>query len=131
MSRSKSLSIYYQNVRGLRTKSHSFLTNILLTNYDIICLTETWLTADFYDAEYFFNNYVVYRRDRMVSDGRGARGGGVLIAVSREMCARRRDEWCSAPAAEELWVSLELEALPTRGRRGRRRASAQNSLNNM
>ena len=106
----KSLSIYYQNVRGLRTKSHSFLTNVLQCNYDLIILTETWLTEDFYDAEYFYNNYNVYRHDRLVSDRRGERGGGMLIAVQRRLRARRRDDLCSERARHCLWLTLELPA---------------------
>lgn len=100
-----SLNIYYQNVRGLRTKSHDFLSNVLKCNYDIICLSETWLTPNFTDAEYFYHNYNVFRRDRGSGD---VRGGGVLIAVRSELCARRRDDLCSAPSAEELWLSIEL-----------------------
>lgn len=102
------LNIYYQNVRGLRTKSESFLANVLLNNYDLIVLSESWLTEDFADAEYFYSNYTVFRRDRGAGDGRGARGGGVLIAVRRELCARRRDEWCSARDVDELWVSISI-----------------------
>jgi hypothetical protein len=114
MTHVSSLNIYYQNVRGLRTKSHNFLNNVLLNNYDLIILTETWLTPDFRDAEYFCNNYDVYRRDRV---GAGAtttagarddvRGGGVLIAVRSGMRVRKRTSWCSSNDAEELWLTLE------------------------
>ncbi|CAK1544542.1 unnamed protein product [Leptosia nina] len=99
------LNIYYQNVRGLRTKSHSFLSNVVQSNYDIICLSETWLTPDFSDYEYFHVGYNVYRQDRGAG---GERGGGVLIAVRRDLRARRRDQWRSARTSEELWVSIDL-----------------------
>lgn len=38
---SQNVSIYDQNARGLRTKSHNFLNNILNSIYDIVCITET------------------------------------------------------------------------------------------
>ncbi|CAH0729112.1 unnamed protein product, partial [Brenthis ino] len=101
------------NVRGLRTKSHSFLANVLQSDYDLIVLTETWLTPDYHDAEYFHTKYIVFRQDRKSTDGQGARGGGVLIAARRELRARPRPEWRSRPAAEELWVTLELDAATT------------------
>lgn len=97
-----SLKIYYQNVRGLRTKSHDFLANVLLNNYDLIILTETWLTPDFKDAEYFYASYIVYRRDRVGAGGGGVRGGGVLIAVRSGLRVRRRSDWCSTNDSEEF-----------------------------
>ncbi|CAH0714117.1 unnamed protein product, partial [Brenthis ino] len=54
-----------------------------------------------------------YLQDRKSTDGQGARGGGVLIAARRELRARPRPEWRSRPAAEELWVTLELDAATT------------------
>ncbi|CAH0729654.1 unnamed protein product, partial [Brenthis ino] len=54
-----------------------------------------------------------YLQDRKSTDGQGARGGGVLIAARRELRARPRPEWRSGPAAEELWVTLELDTATT------------------
>lgn len=42
-----SLSIYYQNVNGLRTKITEFYSNFIGTDYDLICLTETNLNDSF------------------------------------------------------------------------------------
>jgi hypothetical protein len=36
------LEIFYQNVRGLRTKSVEIFSNVCLVDYKIICLTEAW-----------------------------------------------------------------------------------------
>lgn len=35
------LKFYYQNVRGLRTKTIDFFNNIVCTSYDVIMLSET------------------------------------------------------------------------------------------
>ncbi|GBN76440.1 hypothetical protein AVEN_170549-1 [Araneus ventricosus] len=40
---SKCLSLLYQNVRGLRTKTVEFYSSV---EYDVICVTETWLCED-------------------------------------------------------------------------------------
>jgi hypothetical protein len=37
------LDIFYQNVRGLRTKSIEIFNNVCSYDFKIICLTETWL----------------------------------------------------------------------------------------
>lgn len=36
-------SIFYQNVRGLNTKIDEFYCNLTGLDFNIICLTETWL----------------------------------------------------------------------------------------
>ncbi|CAF4761859.1 unnamed protein product [Pieris macdunnoughi] len=49
------LNIFYQNVRGLRTKTSTFYRNVCVNNYDIICITETWLLEGISDSELFDN----------------------------------------------------------------------------
>ncbi|PNF31813.1 hypothetical protein B7P43_G09329, partial [Cryptotermes secundus] len=106
MSRSKSascLGIYYQNVRGLRTKYVEFYDNVCSTDFDIICLTETWLNDSCYDCNIFPSRYTVYRSDRVSTSK--ARGGGVLTAIPSSLgsCRRRYDlELCS----ECVWVEI-------------------------
>ena len=75
-------SLFYQNVRGLRTKIGEFSDNILISTYDIICLTETWLNPDFPNHCYFPQIFSVYRKDRNEFTSSGTRGGGVLIALN-------------------------------------------------
>lgn len=79
------LSIYYQNCRGIRTKLNTLYINILSHAYDIIILTETWLTPDISDSEFIDSRYTVFRhdRDRAVSNKKD--GGGVLIAIFKEL----------------------------------------------
>ncbi|CAH2096629.1 unnamed protein product [Euphydryas editha] len=83
-------SVYYQNVRELRTKTHNFLCNISCTNYDILVLTETWLNDKINDEELFDNRYTVYRRDRETTGFHPEKeGGGVLVAVSNRFHSTR------------------------------------------
>lgn len=89
-----SLTVYYQNVRGLRTKTNTFYRNIQVNSYDIIALTETWLTDSVFDNELFDDRYLVWRRDRNYASTGQSLGGGVLIAVRRELVADGRNDWC-------------------------------------
>lgn len=81
----KNVSVYYQNVRGLRTKTNFFFRNITLAEYDIVCLTETWLLPGIYDSELFDSRYNVYRCDRDYTSRGDQFGGGVLIAVRKDL----------------------------------------------
>lgn len=69
--------IYYQNVRGLKSKVNEFYRNVLVSDFEIISLTETWLDESVYCAELFTNEWSVFRQDGRVR----ARGRGVLVAV--------------------------------------------------
>jgi hypothetical protein len=82
------LGIYYQNVRGLRTNQPEFYDNVSASNFDIICLSETWLNDLCYDHNLFPSRYTVNWSDRPYINK--ARGGGVLTA-SLGPCSRRYD----------------------------------------
>lgn len=104
------LCIYYQNTRGLRTKTHSFKRNILLNPYDVVSLTETWLNDGISDTELFDDRYLVFRRDRNYSETGEKYGGGVLLAVRREFTAIDRPDWNST--AEDIWVTISYKNKP-------------------
>lgn len=50
-------------------------------DYDVVCLTETWLDDGVYSSEFFSSNYVVLRSDRDFTRTFRSRGGGVLVAA--------------------------------------------------
>lgn len=87
------LDIFYQNVRGLRTKCSQLYNNILSSNYDLMCFTETWLQSDILDSEICDNRYDVFRCDRDLAATSRATGGGVMVCALRELCASVRSEW--------------------------------------
>lgn len=103
----QSLSVYYQNVRGLRTKTDSFYRQVSLNSYDIVVLTETWLIDGMLDSELFDNRYIVWRRDRNYAITEQTRGGGVLIATRRELPVTPLPLLHSS--AEDLWISMRLK----------------------
>lgn len=74
--------MYYQNVRGLRTKLDDLHFNSTFSNYDILALTETWLIPSISDAELGCDSFTIYRRDRFSHSESTRSGGGILVAVS-------------------------------------------------
>lgn len=103
-----SVSIYYQNVRGMRTKTEDVLNNILINNYSVIVFTETWLNCNIMESEFVDDRYVVYRRDRSCSSSSKRDGGGVMIAVSKQISSSRHLGWESN--VEDLWVSINVKS---------------------
>ncbi|XP_062556831.1 uncharacterized protein LOC134221658 [Armigeres subalbatus] len=78
------LTVYYQNVRGLRTKTSTLLNSLLSCDFDVIVFTETWLYSDISNSE-LSSNYTIYRCDRNTRTSVFQRGGGVLIAVRAQL----------------------------------------------
>ena len=59
--------------------------SIVHSDYDIICLCETWLKEDVTTASIFLQNYNVYRNDRTTTETRKLRHRRVLIAVKNHI----------------------------------------------
>lgn len=59
-----------------------------MKEYDVIVITETWLSDDINSSEFFDNCYNVYRCDRIFLPTASKKGGGVLIAVKADFSSR-------------------------------------------
>lgn len=100
-----SLNIYYQNVRGLKSKITQFYLSLITADYDVICLTETWLNSDIHSHELFDDRYNVYRNDRNFDDDHRRDGGGSLIAVKKKFSSKRVANYESVN--NDVWVCLK------------------------
>lgn len=103
MASSKELSMYYQNVRGLRTKTH-IRPAISASNFDLIIFTEHWLNENFHSNEYFDNSYFVEREDRNIPNK--IWGGGALIAIKNHISYIRHRDWERETPFENVWIEL-------------------------
>lgn len=101
------VSIYYQNVTGLRTKLDEFKMIATVNAHDIICITESWLNSGIIDSELIdLNNYTIFRRDRSTSSVVKTDGGGVFIAIKNKFKPTRATELQSD--AEDIWIVLKF-----------------------
>lgn len=98
----RDFTIYYQNVRGLRTKSAEFLPNLLSRDIDIIVLCETWLNEGMHSSELFDNRYSVCRADRNHNLTSKLDGGGCLIAIKTCFYSCRMTSW--EMDREDIWM---------------------------
>lgn len=72
-------SICYWNARSLVNKLSSFQSFVYSSFFDVIAITETWLSDRFQNCELFPSYYSVFRCDR------SSRGGGVLLATKSQI----------------------------------------------
>lgn len=69
----------------MKNKGVEFYPNVTCSTYNIICLSETWLDSGAHSSEYFPDKFIVFRSDRNLVETGRLRGGGVLIALSRDL----------------------------------------------
>ncbi len=87
---SRQLSICHLNIQSIKRNSEKLdhISVQLCTQFDIITVSETWLTADEINQNYNLKNYhPIHRRDRGIG-----RGGGVAAWVSVRLVSKRRED---------------------------------------
>jgi hypothetical protein len=72
--------IFYQNIRGLRTKQTELLDNVYSMDYQTICLNEKCLNDMYFDHQLFPDSFTIFHSDRVTSTK--PRVGAVLINIS-------------------------------------------------
>jgi hypothetical protein len=82
------LSFIIKNVRGLTTKQLELYENVYPTDYNTICLSETWPNDLCYDHNLFPDCCTVLRSDR--ASVNKTRGRGVLIVLVSRVCSCKR-----------------------------------------
>ena len=75
----KPFSVMYFNCRSLLPKLDELTALCSANNPDIVCLVETWLSADILDTEVSIPNYSILRLDR------NRHGGGVALYICNKV----------------------------------------------
>lgn len=104
----QSFKIYYQNVRGLKTKTVTFLNAVLSDNFDLIVITESWLNSSVENSEILDDRYTVFRSDRDYLNTGKSEGGGTLIAVKNTYFSTRAQHL--ETTLGELWIRILIGA---------------------
>jgi hypothetical protein len=103
------LGIYYENVRGLRTKQLKLYENVFSVDYDIIRLTEVWLNDLYCDHDLFPEYYTAVCSDwESVND---THDGSVLIALSSRVHSYKC-HYCLESCDECTWVEIPTSDCP-------------------
>lgn len=103
------LNVFYQNVRGLRTKfDFSELTYL----FSAPILSETWLSPDIHISELGLTNHQVFRLDINNNNSCSCAGGGFLMAVKSSYRALYMIS-TNPPNLEELIILAPLLSIKT------------------
>ena len=87
-----------QNCRSLVNKLSYFQSFVYASNFQIISLSETWLSETITDLAILPQGYSLYRKNR------GSRGGGVMLAISNTLPSKQ----ALSPDLEVVSVSILL-----------------------
>ena len=101
----KSLKVYHTNCRSLRNKFKELVSLVLVHDYDIVCITESWVSEKFnrdllheYELQ-GYKNYFYQREDRQ--------GGGVILYVRDSFTCRNVHGVKELDACvESVWLDL-------------------------
>jgi len=97
--KSHSLNTFSTNPRSIVNRLHELQSVVYSKSYDIICLTETWLSDTIYDSEILPYNYTIFCKDRQ------SHGGSVLVAVDNRIPCHQID---SPEDLEAVCINLTL-----------------------
>ena len=98
----KPLRIINLNCQSIKNKKAEFLALVESCKPDVIFGTESWLNKNVFDAEYFPENYSVFRKDRPESK----KGGGVFIAVTTDLIASVETDLDTD--CEIIWAKINI-----------------------
>ncbi|MES9883416.1 MAG: reverse transcriptase family protein [Sedimenticola sp.] len=95
------LSIVHYNVQSFLHKKDILYAE--LSDFDILCFTETWLSAEISSDDLLFTRYSVpFRQDRAADPH-----GGILLYVNEQLHAVRRGD-LEVPGIECIWIELRI-----------------------
>lgn len=102
MSNNCFLKIAHINVRSLNTGFDVLRNHMHNMDYDIMCLSETWLNSTLSSALYYITDYVLIRCDRPT------RGGGVAMYIKSSLKFDIINSPFVYADTEVLWVRLKI-----------------------
>ena len=77
------------NTRSLYPKKDEIEFIITKNDFDVLCISETWLSEHVKDNDISIPGYNIFRKDRKHS-----LGGGVCIYVKENFIVKIREDWC-------------------------------------
>ena len=77
---SKSLNILYYNARSLLPKLDELSAIAEVERPDVICIVESWLSAEILNCEVSIESYEILRLDR------NRHGGGLVMYIHNSFC---------------------------------------------
>jgi hypothetical protein len=93
-------AILSANVRAIATKIDEIQQIAELNSVGIICITETWLSANIPDSNVSIPGYNLFRQDRAHTTG-----GGVCVYLDEKIPCKLLNS-CVEDDVESIWLSM-------------------------
>ena len=100
------LKCLYTNANIVINKMDELRERILVNDFDVIAVTETWAKEEIIDSELSVDGYVLYRKDR--KSDRQCRGGGVIILVKTSLKSKSLTKLNDIKFQDSVWCQIEL-----------------------
>ena len=97
------LKVAHLNVRSLPKNILEFQAIIYKTYFDIVAVSESWLTKNTPKDRFTLDNFNIFRRDRL-----NKRGGGCALFVRSHYNAKIIKTPCDKEIPEMLWVEITV-----------------------
>lgn len=94
------LTLAHLNIRSLSKNFGSFKDHIYSANYDIIAVTETWLSSSIPDSNFCLDHYCFLRKDR------NSIGGGVAFYIKNNITFTKLNYEALNNNFEHLWFTI-------------------------
>ena len=78
-------------MRSIKSKVNDIFLGLTDLEFDVVCLSESWLDSSVDNNEFIPSNYQVYRIDRNFNRLGRQRGGGVLLILKNIFSVSRLD----------------------------------------
>lgn len=92
------------NARSIMNKLEELELFASEEKFDILAITETWLTENIVNSEVSLEGYTMLRRDR--KDPNKIRGGGVALYVKNEISMLEREDLYEQLFPESVWCNI-------------------------
>ncbi|KAK9718379.1 Endonuclease-reverse transcriptase [Popillia japonica] len=94
------------NARSILKNFNSLKDCVVVNDFDVVTVTETWLNDAVADDLVHINDYIVVREDR----GGDRRGGGVCVFLKNQI-AFKKLEIITDASCEQLWLSIKINKI--------------------
>ena len=94
------------NVRSLYPKLDEINAVVVKHDFDVVCVSETWLGEQFKDNDVEIPDYNIYRKDRV-----DALGGGVCIYIKNHLTIEIK-KYLMLDEIEAIWLELKVASYP-------------------
>ena len=101
----KGLKMVHLNIRSLFNKIDQLRT--LFVDFDVIVVSETWLTPEITDASIELSGYRLFRQDRILPNGK--KGGGLCLYAKSYLCVNVLETSCNIVSQDFELMGLSIK----------------------